>query len=439
MEAIIECCAGLDVHKKTVTACILVIGKEGKVEKSVKTFRTMTRDLLSLSDWLAEKKVTHIAMESTGVLWKPIYNILEDRFEVLLCNAKHIKQVPGRKTDVKDSEWIAQLLQHGLLSGSFIPPRPMRNLRDMTRHRAQLTSEKTREVNRIHKILEDANIKLAVAASDIMGKSGRDMIQALIAGNEQPEQMAELARGRMKNNIPELREALFGRVTAHHRYMLKTHFDHVLYLETVIEKLTERIEQLVSSQALNEFYGPQSIDNQADGSHQEKNPLPFEIAVKLLDEVPGIDILSAQDILAEIGTDMSQFPTYKNFTSWARISPGNHESAGKRKSGKTEKGNRWLKRTLSQVAWAASHTKETYLAAQYRRLAKRRGKKRAIIAVSHSILIIIYHMLKYHQHFIELGGDFFDRLDPERITRYHVKRLESFGFTVTLVKEPMAA
>lgn len=469
MEAIIRRCAGLDVHKKSITVCVSVLEEHGKPNSEVRTFATMTRHLETLRDWLLDRQVTHVAMESTGVLWKPVFNILEDHFTILLCNARHIKAVPGRKTDVKDAEWIAQLLQHGLLTGSFIPPRAQRDLRDLTRHRAQLTDEKARQVNRIHKILEDANIKFGAVATDIMGVSGRDMLRALIAGSADAGQMADLARRRMRGKIPELREALHGRVTEHHRYMLGLHLRHVEQIEEMIAELDERIGLLMSegkldsdeatpmSDAQQEPPQASPMENPSCEPRQEpsetspmKNsssdsvantagaqvqpPLPFAQAVELLDEMPGIDVVSALEILAEIGTNMKQFPDGKHLASWACICPGNEESAGKHKSGKTGKGNRWLSRVLCQAAWAASHTKDTYLAAQYRRLAKTRGKKRAIIAVGHSMLIAIYHMLAYRQHYNELGAKFFDQLDPERITRYHVKRLESLGFAVTLEK-----
>jgi transposase len=399
-------------------------------------FKTMTRNLLELSDWIAELGVTDVAMESTGVLWKPVYNILEDRFRVLLCNARHIKNVPGRKTDIKDCEWIAQLLQHGLLTASFVAHRPIRDLRDLTRQRAQIISERTREINRVHKILEDANIKLGAVASDIMGKSGRDMLRALIAGRQKPAEMAELARRSLRGKTPEVREALRGHVTDHHRYMLKVHMEHIEYLERLMDELTARIDELLISR----LSSPSETSEEKIAEDKgEPSPLPFNRAVELASELPGIDVKSAQDVLAEIGTNMSQFPTAEKLAAWARICPGNNESAGKRKNGHTGQGNRWLRRALTQVAWAASRTKGTYLAAHYRRIAGRRGKKRAVIALSHTILVILYHMLKHHRHFNELGEDFFDRLNPERIKRYHVKRLESLGFKVHLEKQEEAA
>jgi transposase len=423
------------VHKKSIAVCVLVMDEGGKVDKQVRTFKTMTVNLLQLSDWLRECGVTQVAMESTGVLWKPVFNILEGSFKVMLCNAQHIKKVPGRKTDVKDCEWIAQLLQHGLLRGSFVPARPVRELRDLTRHRAQITAEKTREINRIHKVLEDANIKLACVASDVLGKSGRDMLRALIEGDKNPEQMAQLARRRMRGKIPELRVALQGFVREHHRFMLQTHLDHVLYLEGVLERLTQRIEQFITSRALDEI----EKEDSAEEDSGEPAPLPFEEALALITEAPGIDVHNGVDILAEITTQMRPFPSEKELSSWGGLCPGNHESAGKRKASHIGKGNRWLKRALTQAAWAASHTKGSYFSAQYHRLAKKRGKKRAIVAVAHSLLTTLYYMLKYHEHFEDLGAHYFDRLNPERVARYHKTRLESLGFTVTLERVHMAA
>ena len=411
MDVVYRRCAGMDVHKETVAVCLVRSEPGGESSKEVRTFGTMTRDLLALSDWLAQQEVTHVAMESTGVYWKPIFNILEGRFQVLLVNARHIKQVPGRKTDVKDCEWIADLLRHGLLKASFVPERPQRDLRDLTRHRAQLVGELTRVANRIQKILEDANIKLGSVASDVLGVSGRQMIQAMLEGNQDPSQMAELARGRMRSKKDTLAAALEGHVTEHHRFMLRTLWDHLAYLEKAIGAMDERIEAQMR---------------------------PFEAELKRLDAIPGVDHVVAQAIIAEIGVDMSRFPTADHLASWAGVCPGNHQSAGKRKSGQTAKANRWLKRCLSQAAWAASHTKNTYLSAQFRQIAKRRGRKRAIIAVAHTILIAAYYILSGAEY-RELGGDYFDRLHPERLQYYYVRRLEKLGFDVCLTKQPAAA
>jgi transposase len=459
MDVIVKRCAGLDVHKKFIVACVRVMDDAGKVRKSVKTFESMTADLRRMRDWMAAQEVTTVAMESTGVLWKPVYNVLEGHFDLLLCNAGRIKNAPGRKTDVKDSEWIAQLAQCGLLEGSFVPHRAQRDLRDLARNRAQLASEHTRQANRIHKVLEDANVKLSVVASEVLGKSGRAMLWALIEGRESPAQMAEHALGQLRGKIPELREALDGHVTDHHRFLLRTHLEHAEYIERQIAAMTERIETLIAAGALDpgqpsagggplleEAPAPEPSDGQggkeAQSAPQEEapqGPVPFAQAMDFVDEIPGIDRVSGAAILAEIGANMGQYPSPHHLASWSAICPGNNESGGKRKSGKTRKANPWLKRVLTQVAWAASHVKKSYFYAQFHRLARKRGKKRAIIAVAHSILLVIYHMLSRRQHYHELGADFFDRMNPERLKSYHVKRLESLGFTVTLEKVPEAA
>jgi transposase len=411
MDTVFPCCCGLDVHKKTVAACVRKSAAGGRVSEEVRTFGTMTRELLEMSDWLAAQGVTHVAMESTGVLWKPIYNLLEDRFELLLVNAQHIKRVPGRKTDIKDCQWIAQLLQHGLLKASFVPPRAQRELRDLTRHRTQLVAEKNRLANRLHKTLEDANIKLGAVATDILGVSGRRMLEALAAGQEDPEQLANFARMSLRKKIPQLRLALQGTMREHHRFMLRLLLDQLAGLERLIGRLSERIEELLR---------------------------PFEECLECLDDVPGVDRRTAENVLAEIGPDMSRFPTAGHLASWAGICPGSHESAGKRKTGKINKGNRWLRQALVQAAWGASHTRDTYLSAQYRRLVARRGKKRALIAVGHTLLVIFYHLLRTGHAYRDLGPDYLDRLQPERLSRYYVKRLERLGYQVTL-KRPDAA
>ena len=412
METIYPRCAGLDVHKRTVVACVRRVEPTGRAREWVQTFGTMTGELLALSDWLAAHGVTHVAMESTGVFWKPIFNILEGHCEVLLVNPQHIKQVPGRKTDVTDCQWIAQLLQHGLLRGSFVPPKPIRELRDLTRQRSQLVAEKAAVANRIQKILEDANIKLSTVATDVLGVSGRAMIRALIAGQEDPDELAELARQRLRRKLPVLRTALRGQVTEHHRFLLRMLMSHLDSLEGLIAEFSARIEGLMP---------------------------PFAAAVERLTTIPGVDQRTAQSIVAEIGTDMERFPTADHLASWAGMSPGNDQSAGKRRSSRTTKGDRWLRQTLTQAAWAASHTKATYLSAQYHRLAARRGKKRAIVALGHTLLTIIYSVLKQQTTYVELGADFLDRLDPERLTRQLVKRLEKLGHKVTLEPRQDAA
>lgn len=433
MDRILEYCAGFDVHKKLIWVCALRVLAGGEVQQVLRSFGTMTRDLLALSDWLAELGVTHVAMESTGVFWKPIYNVLEGRFEILLVNAQHIKQVPGRKTDVKDCQWIAQLLMHGLLKASFVPERGLRDLRDLTRHRAQLVSEKTREANRIHKVLEDANIKLGSVASDILGVSGRDMIRAIISGKEDPEELAELARRKLRNKMAELHLALQGHATEHHRFLLRMHLDHVEYMEKQIEQLTQRIEQLMQEDRLSRGADHQGTPGTRQGPINDPlPPMNLNEAISFLKEVCGTDVVAAQALLSEIGTDMSRFPSAEHLSSWAGMCPGNHESAGKRKSGKTTKGNRWIRSVLCQMAWAASHAKDSYFNSLYHRLAPRRGKKRALVAVGHALLVTIYHMLKNHTHYKDLGSQWFARLHPERLTRYLVKRLEALGLTVTL-------
>jgi len=405
MENVFACCAGLDIHQKSVEACVRRLEPAGQLHHQTRHWGTMTRDLLAMADWMAAQGVTHVAMESTGVYWKPIYNILESRFTVLLVNARHLKQVPGRKSDVRDCQWIAQLLQHGLLKGSFVPPRAQRELRDLTRHRAQLVEEKTRTVNRLHKVLEDGNIKLASVATDILGVSGRAMLEALMEGQEDPVKLADLAQRQLRGKIPELEKALEGHLTEHHRFMLRLLWKELGQQEELIAELDRKIEEQTR---------------------------PFANEIERLDAVPGVDRRVAEVALAEVGSDMKPFPTHSHVASWAGMCPGNEESAGKRRRQRLTPGNRWLKRSLVQAAWAASHTKHTYLASQYRRLAGRRGRKRALVAVGHSMLVIFYHMLKDRTTYKDLGGDFFDRLEPERLTRYYVKRLEDLGHKVKL-------
>jgi transposase len=405
MEDIFCCCAGLDVHKESVEACVRLMEPNGRLHQQTRHWGTTTQEILAMSDWMAAQGVTHVAMESTGVYWKPLYNILESRFTVMLVNARHLKQVPGRKSDVRDCQWIAQLLQHGLLKGSFIPPRGQRELRDLTRHRTQLVEEKTRTANRIHKVLQDANIKLASVATNILGVSGRAMLEALIEGEGNPVKLADLAQGQLRGKIPELEKALEGHLTEHHRFMLQLLWKQLAQQEELIAALDSRIEEQTR---------------------------PFAAEIERLDGVPGVDRRAAEVVLAEVGVDMKPFASHQHLASWAGMCPGNEESAGKRRRRRITPGNRWLKRTLVQTAWAASHTKHTYLASQYRRLVGRRGRKRALIAVGHSMLVIFYHMLKGGTTYADLGGDFFDRIEPQRLTRYYVRRLEALGHKVTL-------
>jgi transposase len=406
VEVIYQRVCGVDVHKKTIAACVRCMLGDGKVREEVRSFGTMTRDILALADWLAQEGVTHVAMESTGSYWKPIYNLLEDRFEVLLVNASHIKQVPGRKTDVKDCQWIAKLLAAGLLRASFVPPKGLRELRDLTRHRTKLTQERAAVINRLQTILEDANIKLGSVATDVMGVSGRAMINAIIDGETDPHKLAELAQRRLREKIPDLRVALEGRVTEHHRFLLKLLLREVDFFAAAIQEVSARIEQI-------------------------SDPF-FREAVELLSTTNGIQQRIAENVLAEIGTNMGQFPSDKHLSSWAGVCPGNNESAGKRKSGKTAKANPWLAGALGEAAWAASHTKKTYLSALFHRIAARRGKKRAVVAVGHAILVAIYHMLKRRIPYADLGAEHLDRINPERVTRYYLKKLEGLGVKVTV-------
>jgi transposase len=360
-------CAGLDVHKKSVMACALTITDGGEVVEEVQSFGTMTADLLALGDWLASQGVTHVAMESTGVYWKPVFHLLEDRFDVALVNAAHIKQTPGRKTDVKDAQWIAELLQHGLLKPSFIPPPPIRELRDLTRQRTILIRERATVINRVQKVLEDANIKLASVASDSLGVSGRAMIEAIIEGEEDPQRLADMARMRLRQKIPQLQRALQGRVSDHHRFQLKMLLVQLDQQEALIGQYDQRITKLI---------------------------LPFEEEVARRQTIPGVGRKSAEVIAAEIGTDMTRFATPGHLASWAGFCPGNKETAGKRLSGHTTKGSQWLRTALVQVAWAAVHSKPTIFSAQYGRWSKRMGKKKALIAVGHKILVLIHVLLK---------------------------------------------
>jgi transposase len=400
MQVMYERCAGLDVHKKTVVAC--VVTPEGQ---EIRTFGTMTAELLTLADWLLISGCTHVAMESTGDYWKPVFNILEGMFEVLLVNAQHVKAVPGRKTDVKDAAWLAELLQHGLLRASFIPPVAQRELRDLTRYRSTFIQERVTLINRVQKLLEDANIKLAAVASDIMGVSGRAILAALLVGHADPQALAELAKGRLRSKREQLTKALEGRVKPHHRFVLTELLSQIDSLDETIARFDTRIQEICG---------------------------PFEEAVGLLDTIPGVARRTAEMIVAEIGTDMTRFPSADHLASWAGVAPGNYESAGKRASGKTRKGNRFLRTSLVQAAHAAARTKGTYLSAQYRRLATRRGKKRAILAVAHSILVMAYYMIQRQEPYHEAGADFFDRLQPEDTARRLVKRLEQLGYQVTL-------
>lgn len=414
MEVIHQRCAGLDVHKKTVVVCRMVPDEQGNLRQDIRTFKTMTADLLLLADWLRAGQVTHVAMESTSVYWKPIFNILEGEFEVMLVNAQHIKFVPGRKTDVNDAQWIAQLLQHGLLKASFIPPLPQRELRELVRYRTQLVQERAREMNRVQKVMEDANLKLGSVASDVLGVSGRDMLEQIIAGQQDPTQLAQLARGVLRKKIAELEQALTGRIRDSHRLLLKLHLEHIDELSAKVEILSAEIERLL---------------------------VPFDQsnALERLDAIPGVSTHVAQVLLTELGTDMSRFPSSNHAAAWAGLAPGKNQSAGRNRSSKVREGNRHLKAALVQAAHAAGHTKDNYLSAQYRRLAARRGKKRAAVAVAHSIVVIAYHMLKRGTDYVDLGGDYFDHRNEQYLQRSLVNRLEKLGLKVTVEPLPAAS
>ena len=412
MQVLHERCCGLDVHKKTVVACALLTQADGSVLRRVRTFGTMTADLLALSDWLAGLEVAQIALESTGVYWKPVFNVVEgDGRTIVLVNPQHMKAVPGRKTDVKDSEWLADLLRHGLVRGSFIPPAPIRELRELTRYRKTLVRERGQETQRLQKLLETANLKLSAVATNVLGASGRAMLAALLGGEEDPAVLAELARGKLRAKLPALRQALEGRVRPYHRVLLGELLGHIAYLDEAIARLHDEIERHLA---------------------------PLAEATALLQTIPGVSATAAAAIVAEIGVDMTRFPSHRHLASWAGVCPGNRQSGGKRLSGTPTKGNVWLRAVLGEVAWAASRTRDTYLRAQFERLARRRGRKKAVVAVGHTILVIIYHLLRTGQPYAERGADYFDTLDTTRITHHHVQRLSQLGYEVTIIPKEAA-
>lgn len=426
MRVVYTSCCGLDIHKASIAACALV-QEDGKTKPETRRFGTMTADLVELAGWLQGKGIRHVAMESTGVYWKPVWNVLEPAgFQLLLANARDVRIVPGRKTDQKDCQWIADLHQHGLLRHSFVPPRWIRDLRDLTRTRAILTQEHTSVCNRIQKVLEDANIKLRSVASDVFGASGRAILQAIMDDTKDLEALANLAKGRLRKKIPQLRRALQGQVTTHHRTLITEHWKRLQFLESQIAALETQIADRIQRP-------PQPAQTGQNGTDPTPPALsPQQEAVQLWMEIPGVGWISACSMVAELGVDMDQFPSAANLASWAGLCPGNNESAGKRFSGFTRKGNLWLRRTLCEVAWAASHTKNSYFAAQFQRIAARRGSKRALIAVAHSILITAYSMLKHKHCYNELGAHFFDDANRDRVQHHLVQRLVKLGFQVTL-------
>jgi transposase len=407
VEVLVARCAALDVHKKQVTSCLRTPDPDGGRRQETRKFGTMLADLLDLASWLESEGVTQVVMESTGSYWKPVWKVLEDAgFDLLLVNARHVKQVPGRKTDVSDAEWLCQLLEVGLLRGSFVPPPTIRRLRDLTRYQKRLIQDRTREANRVGKVLEDAVIKLGSVASDILGVSGRAMIEALIAGERDPERLAQLAKGQLRNKIPDLVKALDGRFDEHHAVLLRMHLDHVDYLDDRITDLEERIDELMA---------------------------PFAEARQLLCTIPGVGQRVANVIIAETGGDMSRFPTPRHLASWAGLCPGNNESAGKHKTGKTRPGDVWLTEALTQAAWVVAHTKGNFLQTRFWRLVKRIGKKKAVIAVAHQILAISWHILTTNTPYQDLGVDWYQKLDdPQRRIDYLVHQLKTLGQEVTL-------
>jgi transposase len=412
MEQLLERCAALDVHKKQVTVWVRVPDDRGGRADLKARFATMTADLLGLRDWLKGLGVTHVAMEATGVYWKPVYYVLEDDFELLLVNAQHVKNLPGRKTDMSDAAWLCQLLECGLLRASFVPPREIRELRDLTRYRRSLVGERQRQANRLHKTLEDAGVKLSCVATDVLGVSGRMMLDALVSGTRDPEVLAELAKGKLRKKLPALRAALESRFSTHHALLVGHILAHLDYLDETIGQLSSAIEERLA---------------------------PFQVKAEGLCTIPGVAERSSQAILAELGPDMSRFSTHRHAASWSSVCPGNHESAGKRRTGRTRKANKHLRAVLVEAANAAAHTKDTYLRAQYERIKRRQGHNKAIVAVAHSILIAAYYILRDDVPYQDLGGDYFARrADPERQARRLIAQLERLGHKVT-IEEPLAA
>jgi transposase len=407
METIVERPAALDVHKASVMACARVPGADGRREEHVAEFASTVQGLLTLADWLDAHAVTQVAMEATGVYWKPVWAVLEDRFACMLVNARHVKQVPGRKTDVLDAQWLCRLLEAGLLKASLVPPKPIRTLRNLTRYRKSNIRDRQREANRLHKMLEDTGIKLDCVATDLLGKSGRAMLDALVSGTTDPQLLADLARGQLRRKLPALREALEGRFDSEHALVVGQILAHIDFLDESIDRLSAAIEEQIA---------------------------PFAAAVELLCTIPGVQRRAAEVIIAETGGDMTAFATSGHLASWAGVCPGNDESAGKRRSGRTRKGSKWLRGTLIEAA----RTRDTYLAAQYQRVRARRGANKASLAVAHSLLVAVWHMLQTGETYLDPGGDYYTRRDPTRTTRRLVTQLERLGYSVTLQEQHVA-
>jgi transposase len=411
METIVERPAALDVHKASVMACVRVPAAGGGRDEHVEQFPTTVHGLLTLADWLEAHGVTQVAMEATGVYWKPVWAVLEDRFACMLVNARHVKQVPGRKTDVLDAQWLCRLLEAGLLKASLVPPKPIRTLRNLTRYRKSNIRDRQREANRLHKMLEDTGIKLDCVATDLLGKSGRAMLDALVSGTTDPQLLADLARGQLRRKLAALREALEGRFDSEHALVVGQILAHIDFLDESIDRLSAAIEEQIA---------------------------PFAAAVELLCTIPGVQRRAAEVIIAETGGDMTAFASAGHLASWAGVCPGNDESAGKRRSGRTRKGSKWLRGTLIEAARAAARTRDTYLAAQYQRVRARRGANRASLAVAHSLLVAVWHMLQTGETYLDPGGDYYTRRDPARTTRRLVTQLERLGYSVTLQEQRVA-
>jgi transposase len=411
METVVERPAALDVHKEGVMACVRVPAAMGDRVEHIERFSTTVRGLLTLADWLDAHGATQVAMEASGVYWKPVWAVLEDRFGCMLVNARHVKQVPGRKTDVLDAQWLCRLLEAGLLKPSLVPPKPIRTLRNLTRYRKCNIRDRQREANRLHKILEDTGIKLDCVASDLLGRSGRAMLDALVAGTTDPDVLADLARGLLRKKIPALREALDGRFDAEHALVVGQILAHIDFLDESIERLSAAIEHHIA---------------------------PLEGAVELLRTIPGVERRAAEVIIAETGGDMTAFPTAAHLASWAGVCPGNDQSAGKRRSGRTRRGSKWLRSTLIESARAAARTRDTYLNAQYHRVRGRRGPNRASLAVAHSLLVSVWHMLQTGQTYDDPGGDYYATRNRARTTNRLVAQLERLGHTVTLQQAQVA-